>query len=82
MMNRREESVMQCDRCHSTFITKVRFLEEERIKGRKTGRVRDAVSHLLCEECGRSFAVDDTFDGPWMSRTEWDRLNSRSKPAI
>lgn len=31
----------------------------------KTGRHRRAVSHLLCENCGREFPVDDSFDGPW-----------------
>jgi len=31
----------------------------------KTGRKRSAVSHLLCEDCLKSYPVDDTFDGPW-----------------
>lgn len=31
----------------------------------KTGRKRRAVSHLVCEDCLRSYPVDDTFDGPW-----------------
>ena len=33
--------------------------------GIPTGRTRMACSHLLCEYCGKSYAVDDTFDGPW-----------------
>ena len=31
----------------------------------RTGRHRRAVSHLVCEECLRNYAVDDSFDGPW-----------------
>jgi len=31
----------------------------------ETGRKRSAVSHLLCEDCLKSYPVDDTFDGPW-----------------
>ena len=31
----------------------------------KTGRYRNAVSHLICENCGKNHCVDDTFDGKW-----------------
>lgn len=45
------------------------FDEEELVMdgGRqvKTGRKRRACSHLICSGCGKSYAVDDTFDGPW-----------------
>lgn len=34
----------------------------------KTGRVRRACSHLVCEACLKNFCVDDTFDGPWHNR--------------
>ena len=34
----------------------------------KTGRVRRACSHLVCEDCLKNFCVDDTFDGPWHNR--------------
>lgn len=47
----------------------VYFEEEEYVvnSGRmtKTGRVRKAVSHLICESCGKSHCVDDTFDRSW-----------------
>lgn len=43
----------------------VYFMEEERIKGVKTGRKRSAVSHLVCEDCLRNECVDDSFDGNW-----------------
>lgn len=34
-------------------------------KGIKTGRKRTACSHLVCEYCGKTYPVDDTFDGEW-----------------
>lgn len=34
----------------------------------KTGRYRKAVSHLVCENCGKNHCVDDTFDGPWYNK--------------
>lgn len=47
----------------------VRFREKERnvVKGVMTftGRTRLAVSHLVCDACGKEFPVDDSFDGPW-----------------
>ena len=45
------------------------FTEEETVVQHgvmcRTGRKRRAVSCLVCEECLRSYTVDDTFDGPW-----------------
>ena len=31
----------------------------------RTGRSRRAVSHLICDECLKPQAVDDSLDGPW-----------------
>ena len=31
----------------------------------ETGRVKNAVDYLYCPECGRTYIVDDSFDGPW-----------------
>ena len=54
-----------CNDCDYPF-SPVPFLDEERDKhNRLTGRVRKAVSHLVCECCGKNSCVDDTFDGPW-----------------
>lgn len=41
--------------------------ETEKIGGYsyKTGRKRRACSHLICENCGKEYCVDDTFDGEW-----------------
>ena len=56
-----------CKRCDFPFVP-VHFIEEERDKQHmKTGRVRRAVSHLLCESCGKQECVDDTFDGQWFT---------------
>ena len=33
--------------------------------GHRTGRVKNAVDYLYCPECGRTYIVDDSFDGPW-----------------
>lgn len=41
------------------------FTEYERKRGIKTGRKRTACSHLVCEYCGKTYPVDDTFDGKW-----------------
>lgn len=41
------------------------FVEEETINNIKTGRARNAVSHLFCENCGKTYTTDDSFDGPW-----------------
>lgn len=49
------------------------FKEEETIFTRdgymhKTGRVREAVSHLVCDCCLRNDCVDDSFDLPWRNK--------------
>lgn len=31
----------------------------------KTGRKRQAVSHLICEDCLKQQIVDNSFDGEW-----------------
>lgn len=42
------------------------YKEKERdCHGVLTGRERTACSHLLCEYCGKSYTVDDTFDSEW-----------------
>lgn len=47
------------------------FKEEEyesaRGTMRKTGRYRQACSHLECSICFRKVCVDDSFDGPWQT---------------
>lgn len=57
-----------CDRCGGTLIP-VWFIEEEtKIEHGnmyKTGRRRQACSHLVCGECLNNVCVDDSFDGPW-----------------
>ena len=59
-----------CKRCDFPF-SPVHFLDEERDKyNRKTGRVRRAVSHLVCECCGKQECVDDTFDGPFFTPSQ------------
>ena len=30
-----------------------------------TNRYRNACSHLVCKDCGKNHAVDDSFDGNW-----------------
>lgn len=46
-------------------INAIWFEEPEYDRGVRTGRVREAVSHLECNGCFKSICVDDTFDGPW-----------------
>lgn len=57
-----------CDQCYGRLIP-VWYIEEETkvINGVmcKTGRVRRACSHLVCESCLKKFCVDDSFDRPW-----------------
>ena len=59
-----------CD-CGGSLIP-VWFTEEETKVANgimyKTGRVRRACSHLVCEDCLKNFCVDDTIDGPWHNR--------------
>jgi uncharacterized protein with PIN domain len=54
----------KCDKCGNITV-KIWFKEIEYRKGIPTGRERNAVSHMLCENCGKTFCVDDTFDGDW-----------------
>lgn len=57
-----------CYRCGSP-LQPVFFTEAERDShGILTGRVRKACSHLLCERCGCTEVVDNTFDGPWTKK--------------
>jgi len=57
------------ERSCKPMLARVWFVEEERSKqGFRTGRIRNAVSHLLCEYCGHKEAVDDSLDGPWIVR--------------
>jgi hypothetical protein len=58
-----------CSRCGGN-MHKVWFKEREMkidIYGRmsETGRVRDAVDYLECDECLLTECVDDSFDGGW-----------------
>ena len=58
-----------CAQCYGD-LEPVWFTEEEykvTLDGYKyrTGRVRRAVSHLVCENCLKNYCVDDSFDGPW-----------------
>ena len=54
-----------CDEC-GTALSPVWFKEQECDEyGMKTGRVRDAVSYLVCPSCLRNYVVDDSFDREW-----------------
>ena len=44
------------------------YIAEEEVHGIKAGRVKNAVSNLYCEECGKVVIVDDSFDGEWQYR--------------
>ena len=57
-------SAAYCSNCKNILVP-IWFEEPERIKGVLTGRYRKACSHLQCDNCGKSHAVDDTLDGPW-----------------
>lgn len=58
----------QCPECHCDLVP-IWFKEKEtKIKDGHlyyTGRVRRAVSHLICPECLTPECVDDSFDWPW-----------------
>lgn len=59
---------MNFSTCHQCGggIQAIRFMEPERDRHNiLTGRVRNAVSHLECENCLKCFIVDDSFDGEW-----------------
>ncbi len=47
------------------FFTEFEYAQTSMGIRYKTGRHRRAVSHLLCENCGRQYPIDDSFDGPW-----------------
>ena len=58
-----------CDECGGA-LRPVHFTDEEYIVDAyghliRTGRKRNAVSHLVCERCLTNVCVDDSFDGPW-----------------
>jgi hypothetical protein len=54
-----------CHKCKHD-LTRIYFLQHEYDDNNiKTGRVRNAVSHLLCENCGHQEIIDDSMDGPW-----------------
>ena len=53
-----------CPECGG-LLSAVWFEEEEIKRGEYTGRVRRAVSHLVCTKCFRNIVMDDTFDGKW-----------------
>jgi len=55
---------IDCPRCKSIMIP-VKFEQKEYNNGIPTGRKKVAVSHFLCENCGKETIVDDSFDGPW-----------------
>jgi len=55
----------KCERC-GYQTEPVFFEEEEFINGTYTGRLRNSVSHLICENCGKKICVDDSFMAqPW-----------------
>jgi hypothetical protein len=63
----RKKRFGDCD-CGGDLIP-VWFKDEERRTAGgimvKTGRTRNAVSHLTCESCLKNECVDDSFDGEW-----------------
>ena len=64
-----------CPKCaDDNKLIPIYFIEHEYIKGKKTGRIRRAVSHLECAVCGRSFTIDDSFDALWhYENQEWGK---------
>lgn len=63
-----ENKYGKCEICGDN-LKPVWFLEEETKYEFgiliKTGRVRQAVSHLSCPSCLNTYCVDDSFDKPW-----------------
>ncbi len=63
-------AIMRCCKC-GYGMAMVHYIEQEEVQHSrggpyyKTGRVRRAVSHLLCEYCGHQEAVDGSLDGPY-----------------
>lgn len=43
----------------------VYFLEKEFVNGEYTNRERIAISYLLCDFCGNTECVDNSFDDNW-----------------
>lgn len=56
-----------CPQCGEPLCP-VWFEEEEFVEGKFTGRVRWAVSCLLCKECLLHVNVDDSFDLQWREK--------------
>jgi hypothetical protein len=56
-----------CEKCKSPFQP-VYFIDEEldSVYFQPTGRTRISVDYLLCDTCGDTIIVDNSFDGPWM----------------
>lgn len=55
-----------CEKCNIA-LQPICFKEQEYDGyGMKTGRVRTAVSHLVCPLCLESYIVDDSFDEEWI----------------
>ena len=58
----------KCPYCNGE-LRPIWFIEEETVvrSGHlmKTGRKRQAVSHLICEDCLKQQIVDNSFDGEW-----------------
>lgn len=46
-------------------------MQESKINGGimiHTNRYKRACSHMVCQDCGRNHAVDDSFDGDWYTK--------------
>lgn len=58
----------KCEQC-GIELEPVWFTEEETKVSNgimiHTGRKRRACSHLVCPQCLKNYAVDDSFDGNW-----------------
>ena len=70
--SRRRNQIMRrdygcCPQCGEPLYP-VWFEEEEFVEGKFTGRVRWAVSCLLCKECLLHVNVDDSFDLQWREK--------------
>lgn len=56
----------RCD-CGGNIVP-VWFVEQERIRNIPTGRERNAVSHLECDNCLKRICIDDSMDGQWVRK--------------
>ena len=54
----------RCNKCGGN-VEPSWFELEEVDKHGKTGRIRTALSNLVCVDCLSAICVDDSFDGPW-----------------